>query len=804
MSKRREENQTRYPKEDREFTSIGFWLPIGRTAFFHSKHDQPLLKKASQLNVTLNFEIKNVLNSTYNAEAPLDTSIYRRLLTVASYYGYVYAIPYFPLFRLDYLDIVEDTDPNTLLLISSEYPLRREEPNSLSGDTINFHESVKRSTLVVSSDGFYQWFFYHDRQENYPDFVRFLKNHLYEMAGNLIIYKGTPENNFRNKIVSNAFKNQIGKEVLKTYIDSEGMLVHSQLNDIVEGINNSLLDPRLWFSTHNAPLERTAEHQKDLQRNIELEKQKFSLNAFIREIVTYTDCFRDTENSSELQVLFESIEDLTNSAKNRDVRENLKCLAMGIYHNDAVRRDLLRQFIRKTLINLQEIRVNLTTNRRELLPHIISFKHYQQQLIQLPSDNPFAKEFYGVNQDQLEGYIEILAGKFSLIQDLQREIKLNFDLLSENAKIDIQGFFSDWVGRVDSLNNSTIALQKALARLTEKNKQQDQARTRREQETQAEIARRQHRLGVSDSGNASSELPSFFNIIVIFISTISAFFTITYGISQPFTIQNWARIVVLPALILLFGFIILKFIGERISKRYQHNNRFFHEIDLSLEVPIDADGAATIFVKGFKDTIHTIPREQLVVPSGLIGPVVGRFVSKRDNKLGDKVEEYFKTHLPHFPTFQNIKQVSYRYNQGIHKVHYEFDIHWPEKKALSRFSRVFKNLLWRLPFLSNPNIMEHCEIVYEVLSHSPSSRIEHMLQEFSFFATYKKKLGPEEVILLKLKLVNNFILRWLPEQYRPLEPQILEGLLPLFSLTITVLSPKTTNEQDPPPNMAST
>jgi len=134
-----QEEQTMLAISKREVTSIGFWLPIGRANFFHAKHDQSLLKNANNLN-KLNFEIESLSDSIHNEETPLNTSVYRRMVSIAQAHGYAFAIPYYPSFRLDYLDVVEDTDPDSLLLVSHEYPLVKKYNKNIS--TL-FDKSVK-------------------------------------------------------------------------------------------------------------------------------------------------------------------------------------------------------------------------------------------------------------------------------------------------------------------------------------------------------------------------------------------------------------------------------------------------------------------------------------------------------------------------------------------------------------------------------------------------------------------------------------------------------------------------------------
>ena len=773
---------------ERIATAIGFWLPMGRSEFFHSKEDHDLLQHSNKLDSQPDFSIGN-LGVTNSTESSLGVSVYRRLVTIAIKHDYQFAIPYFPEFRLDYLQIVEDTDPEAIVLISNPFPLQ-DDPNQQNNiqETGDYRSAVKRIVLVVSYDGYYRWFFYHEPREDYQEFVSYLKTHLHSMIGSLTIFKSDPELMYDGS-ANGSIDKHFGWAALDKYAEDGGLLLHFQLNHIFEGINNSLLDPRLWFSTGQPGNHSTQEtgHVNIYERNIELEKSRYSLAGFMGELVTYTDCVSTETEAKWLRDAFRSLRRMDEPKAIPDIRNHMRGLVFEDSVNRIVRRDCLRQYLRKTLLNLQDLRINLADDRRGLLPHIISFKHYQQQFVQLSFNDPRSLEFYGVNQSQLAGYIKLVTNKLPLIQEIRREIELNFAKLSKVERNSIQGFFQDWLSRAEALSTSTTSLEIALDRLNDEQMQHDQAQIRREQETQAEMARRQQRLGLSSHLHGEEPVPSFLNLWLIFIGGVSAIFTITYGISQPLTVQSWALAVLLPAAILLVIFVVLKYIGNWLAARYQNNHKFFHELDLSLELPMSSDGASVMFEKGFRDRLTTIPKEDLVIPAGLVTSARDGLISLKDSHHGRQVEYYLKQNLPHFPTFKGIEQVAYRYSQGTHKVHYEFDLHWPSQDD-NRLLRLVKKLLWKLPYFSNPDLMENCEIVYEVLSHSPSSKVEHMLQEFSFVATYKKKLSPQQVMYLKLKLVNNFILRWLPKQYKPMEAEILEHLLPLFSLTVAVLS----------------
>ncbi|MCA9939536.1 MAG: hypothetical protein KC418_12890 [Anaerolineales bacterium] len=930
---------------DRTVTSIGFWLPVGRSNFFHAEFDQRLLEKSIKTseNVVPDFRIRSVLNSqtdpnsgqqtqdstvlnsqedkinTYTAvyrrfqkvlyeeygeelsnmpvyrrlptglakehhkdildgsvycrlrrvlheeydkgklniyrrllrilheeygEDILNTSVYRRLLRVLhGKCGYELAIPYFPDFRLDYLSIVEDTDPDSVVLISGDYPLRRcqskeSDAHDESREKELFQqarESTSRIILVVSDDGFYQWYFHHMKQgRSYSKFVGVLKQHILEVMGNLVLYKSNPEkhetgpSNF-NGVDQSGFSEGCdrhfvpGSDALSLYagerksnnerqerLGKPGALVFFQLNLILEGLFNSLFDPTIFFASGPNTRNETDQSEKARRNNNRInEEQQYSLRNFIETIVTYTDIARDPQTHNALVNLFDIASQLTASdagdagdEKKRSqakthLREELKKLTRD-YHNDSMRRDFLRQFMRKTSsVVLKTLKWNLEGCRRELLHYTISFTDYQQLLLQIPSRGERPRMFFDTNESQLAGYVKLVSAKLPLLDNTGRYLKIVYHDLNENCRKDIRCYYDDWISRLEAIVDNVRSLERTLDRVNDERQLHEQSQIRREQETQAEIARRRQRLGISaEGGGQSVSMPGFLDISLIFIGAISALFTITYGISQPFIIKPWALRIIIPFFALYFLLIVARIAGNRIAQANEiRKNRFYHELDLTLELPIDSDGVATLFEKGLDKSIFDMGPDQISIPSKMIGGIEDRLLSQQDlvgdNALKTEIDRYFENSLPMFPRFRKPEKVAYRYshgnfNEGTHKVHYEFDIHWPQSQAIRK-----KQAWYEIALFPNKRVvMKNCEIIFEVLSHSPSSRVNHMLSEVRFFATYEHALTPEQIMYLKIKLVNNFILRWLPAEHRPLEAEIRDNILPLFTLTIAALESK--------------
>ncbi len=260
------------------------------------------------------------------------------------------------------------------------------------------------------------------------------------------------------------------------------------------------------------------------------------------------------------------------------------------------------------------------------------------------------------------------------------------------------------------------------------------------------------------------------------------------------------------ATIIFFSFALLRWLGNKWTEKTQNNNRYYHELDLTIELPMDSLDAAILFERAFKTSIQNIDKTSLLIPSGIIaGDSSGKLITEKDQKIGEGVKKYLEANLEMFPKLQNLEQVAYRYshggfNEGTHKVHYEFDFYWPGildlYPKLAKLKSFFWYLITKTGLITNPYVMKDCELIYEVLSHAPSSKVKHLLKELRFIATYKQKLTPERIMYLKIKLINVFIMQWLPKEYMAMEAEIRKNIYPLFSLTVAVLDKKKEDKEE--------
>lgn len=938
------QDQAQIPPEQRQITCIGFWLPCGRTNFFHPTKDQELLKYALPGKNLSDFRISALSGELspqksrrtfYDEESDaLNNSVYRRLLSILRERGYLFAIPFFPEFRLNYMSIIGDTDPNTVVLISGEQPFtRRENPLKLAsnmkglfygnnnGQTESteqqasqqlideptkekFKGNVLNVYLVVSDEGFYQWLFHHEPiGEEYSEFVIFLKDHIRFLVGQLSIPKSDPTGRIVNSInwqqaqfgaseefhtetqpnntygegrqsetissesslagtdsdnsfttlefefssrqsvnnttramlnqyrserqettESQSIEQQVHQRFSKLYGQYPGILVFFQLNLVVEGVLNSLIDPRIFFAERFNPPETSPTGPINGKDNIGewgemvlYESEHYSLSGFAASILAYSLVGTNIESHTKLVILMQDclnyLDCLKSDNRQQETLSNLRGSINSFVrevHQNGMRRDFLRQFMRKTAILLQKLKWNLEDCRRALLSHSISATDYHEFLVQIKSPDQRSLKFDKVNEAQISGYAKLSSAKLPIIKNIQRYIQLVFESSDEGELVrnqnlsgskhnlkDIISYYQMWSNFCGAIEENIGSLERTLDRVNAERRLYEQSQTRYEQEAMAEIDRRRQRLGISASGEVSARLPSFLEVSLAFVGAISAIFTITYGISQPFVIRPWAYSVLIPFVFIYLFFVLARIVGGYIARSLiLRRNRYYYELDIQLNLPIERKNAGKLFDQGFrgesnvyeptKPNNYQVPRE-FIVAFGSEATDQKRVAGTSDSRAVDEEErtKFLERHQKDLPVFTEPEKTSYRFsqsalNQSDHKVHYEFDIHWEPSSERSWLDQLIR------PF--SRNSMENCELIYEVLSHSPSNDQQYMLRELRFIATYKDRLTLEQIALLKLKLANDFIYFWITSNRNALNNMdVVQNIAPIFSLTVEAL-----------------
>jgi hypothetical protein len=313
-----------------------------------------------------------------------------------------------------------------------------------------------------------------------------------------------------------------------------------------------------------------------------------------------------------------------------------------------------------------------------------------------------------------------------------------------------------WDSLVSAVEENVSRLLTTVAHSTAERQLREQEQIRYEQETLGEIERRRQRLGlpVAGGGTVASQ-----GSAVLALTVLAMLFTITYGVTQPFRPQNWAIAVLLLVIPTLGAVYVL----DRRRRRRFRRNRFYYEMDIRLDVPIAEAAAHAMFNGRFEP------------------PTDGDWWVPRSLCRSDYEPEMC-------PRWTPPEQRSYRFGQiaegeAIHKVHYETEITWRNGRG-GAADWDLGIWLHKHGFFTPEQVMEHCEITYEILYHRPSRARSFILKELRFVTTSDRILTREELTMLKLVIVNALINPWLQPIDR-IGAATDSDSVPLFALAVS-------------------
>ncbi|HEY7094101.1 MAG TPA: hypothetical protein VH393_13015, partial [Ktedonobacterales bacterium] len=321
----------------------GFWIPVGRSNFFNAEEDAKLIAAYNAYKAARNEPLKGHEAAEIKIESlKLQVSVYQRLITVLpSQYRAIrngtqapdsmrYSRAY-PLFKQFPRRFGHDIDPDAVVLTCTDF--------SAVGWKVT-RPYMEGLALLVLADGFYIWLaLYHSadteqEETNRRDDLRLaLREHISELVGGPYWnHSAGRKDSQQDREEDSPEEDQLG--TLETYRNKNlGMLSFFQLNLIFEGMHNYNLDPRVFFDSGD-------EHKKILA----LKRSEYSLGGFIRQITTNTELeVVESDLVTKLHTLFQLPDDQT-AHWYFDFFMQLR----DSFVSPGVRRDLLRQFLRRT------------------------------------------------------------------------------------------------------------------------------------------------------------------------------------------------------------------------------------------------------------------------------------------------------------------------------------------------------------------------------------------------------------------------------------------------------------------------
>ena len=410
-----------------------------------------------------------------------------------------------------------------------------------------------------------------------------------------------------------------------------------------------------------------------------------------------------------------------------------------------VQRDLLRQFLRYTSTgSLQLMKWRVERSRRALLREMVEITHRRLPLIQ--ARRPMRMEnLKGVNESQLRGYIMYFAAKLPLITNIKRYLDdaKDADDITKHDMETIEPLYHSWFSLVDAIDDNLKGLERAIEQARQDRLLREEERIRSEEEDIAEAQRINERSLAQEGGKSEGAVGVASNFLesVAFVSgTLLAFRAFSIrppNLSWPpdqetATSLTYIGVVILVAGIffisvhVLFGIITAYTSRRRLEKRRRESERYYYEMDVSLNVLIDADKARELLEEDDR-------------------------TSKAKRHHPGKSELY-ATHT-HRTSYRSERASR---DETIHKVYLATTVHWP--KTSKRRLRVFRRKA--VNDLSPMRIY----LIYEMLFHRPSEIHSFILTSIRVISPYGHVLSADQLKDLKVLVAEEFINRWITDK----------------------------------------
>jgi hypothetical protein len=784
-----------------DLTAMGFWLPCGRANFIRHREDPALCRKDT-------FDLVKIVDEDLarrgNQPEPEDlhASVYRRLLIVLRDKEYSRVFGITPDNAESFNE--EDVDPSAVMLTTEkledvDWPKNDDPlwPESIPQDKRDVVEGAKRSlqavALIVNARGFYLWIAVHpglsgEAQQAAVQVA--LKRHIIRLVGDGY-YSHIKDRETATALGLPEYINGIPTTLQRYRDDHFGFLPFFQLNSILEGLYSASFDPRVFFY-----------HEHERLTEI---KEEYSIGRFIEQIVVATVIGSDKQkdlidgilNSSTLPPASSELkpEPADEAAANQQPtsappkyepeglpQEGLQTLILELARgelpddprtiqgkvrqlrrsclNKLVRRDLLRQFLRRvSVISLQEMKWRIERTRRALLTEVLEITHRQEPLEQAEAPDKKEDNIAGVNEAQLRGYIMLFAAKYPLVQNVHRFLhdaygSIGIEDVQEKRVKDVifgealQAFLAGWDALIHGIDDNIRGLERAIEQARMDRMVYEEQQIRAVQETLGEIDRIRERSDASLSPTSNLAVNILASLIAV-VAVAIAFFTTAQRFGDEITslsssFPRWADalIAVGGVLISVIALLILNsllqdFIGLILWLYFQlrkwssgqskrQNERLYYEMDIHINTPINQKKAESLFEANFLSRSWS-SRRMLI-----------------DRDLREKW--LFGLFAPLCISHSRLERKSYRVeraneNEAAHKIYIETTIQWWRRWSV-----------WRL-FFRDMEIF----LVYEVLFHKPADQESYALQDLRIISTYDWTLHAKDISVLKAAVEQQFI-----------------------------------------------
>ena len=832
--------QLTQPSVHLRVVAMGFWIPCLQSDFFHHKEDIDILA-----TIPHNHHLFSP------SENHLESSIFRRLMAVLyhKHYDYVYPIPFHRTERKKEL-----LDPHTLIFATSVIkPIQDEDGAQLPTTTKlqplywNFTNMPKIHglSLIVNSYGFYIWLVAYESA--YSDSTNSsaiqleaepvqaaLQSHIIDIVGGSYFSHFSGLKKEENKVLD---KEEREKNIQYYRDQLLGILTFTQMNTILEGIYNSMFDPQVFFYGEEGFQQQKADEKKR-EYSIGNYINLIATPLVVEELLQHNSKEQQEETSNNHNHTLQNASDVAKylSVLNREQPLALIQLeghdAAAQKLNLAISRQvtykrILYRFLRASSDQcLQTIKRRIERCRRALLSELIEITHRRLPLIQIePPVDENDDHIDGVNEDQLRGYIMLLAAKLPLIQDIGlhvKEINEHFSIFQKHE----EGIFvlHSWELLLGTIGKQIERLEATIQQASLDRQLYEEQKIRTEEENLAEIERLRSRTEETIAPIETKTVSFISNFLALSAVSLTLFsFLQGTNVVFPRDLFQPKTLIVSIEIIVTAIVLTLVYLGVQNAVVYGHrlwrkirrqgqkiNEVYYYEFDIHLSSPITAKSANALLKADFYDLseIDTPKQSSLVLPqknvdqikgaaeavkqkaeeasqavksqdldrtqqavdslqeqAGGVQDAIAVFDAPLNKKQLSQRRQRMKKETAHF--FANPIRSSYRVERlnadsSLHKVYIELDTSLPSEDGVSAFIKeLFDESGQKSMQQKYKTISIHTFLVYEIFFHQPAASQSFILQNLRVIINCNRVLTASQLAVLKLIVQKYFVSKWI-------------------------------------------
>jgi hypothetical protein len=696
-------------------TSIGFWLPCGRTNFCDITHD-----KIPGAPTTL-------VVSVDDRPSKIEDSVCKRLTQTLAARGYALVTRLFPQSAM----ANEELLPEAIVFVHEGRP---QSTVSVRGTLLTDNWSgaiaVDALLLIATTEGFYYVCALHDPNLAAVDVLQALGQHVGSLFGGSFYshISGHP-----NAHIDDSPSPQSTSQTIKQYADGPlGILNLFQLTSVIEGLYNSYFDASVFFYERG-----TNEDTQSYKRSA------YALKQFAAMICTKCDVEEGSRDA--VVALIDNI--VKGNASYSDV-VSLRSVLDTRY----ARTVILRGFLDNTSAYClrRPLKSMIEQCRSALLSKSLEVIHRREPISQIESPTDDSSQLIE-NEDQLRGYVMLVSAKLPLIANILNQLEEQVAVVTDkknkvakpgrsgnpspparSARKPLESSLRAWHRLFSNLVENVRDVERAIAQSRMERLLFEQSQMRAEQETSSEIERVRIRFGLIGSGHAG--VNDWGIVVVTCLST--AISVASACALTAFPDVAWlGKVEVISA---ICAFIVGMYCAiqwmqrRRERRRYlvnPENSEHHYEFDFHLDAPIGQKDAHDLANGGFN-----------------------RAMARREAARG-RTEDASATRMafadrgPYIHTYR-VDRLSN--DEAVYKIHIECKVHDTFDRAESA-----RTLASKLSRGREPDLV--VSLVYDILVQLASASHQCILRDVRVIALKNTQLDDSQRRRLKLFVIHQCI-----------------------------------------------